>query len=80
LTRVLDLAREDSGSNDPEDRLAIGLRMIDAFSEPFESLLIYVWRRHLAAAVARMEALGPREEDVHTSRLTVGFADIVQFT
>jgi adenylate cyclase len=82
LTRVLDLAREESGerSKDPEDRLAIGLRMIDEFSEPFESLLVYVWRRHLAAAVARQEALGAREEDLHTSRLTVGFADIVQFT
>jgi adenylate cyclase len=82
LTRVLHLAREESGerSEDPGGRLAIGLRMIDEFSEPFESLLVYVWRRHLAAAVARMEAIGPREEDVHTSRLTVGFADIVQFT
>jgi adenylate cyclase len=78
LTRVLHLARDQSG--DGEERLAIGLRMIEEFSEPFESLLVYVWRRHLAAAVARMEALGAREEDVHTSRLTVGFADIVGFT
>ena len=78
LTRVLEMAREESG--DTEDRLAIGLRMIEEFSEPFEALLVYVWRRHLAAAVARQEALGAREEDVHTTRLTVGFADIVQFT
>jgi adenylate cyclase len=78
LTRVLEMASEESG--DTEDRLAIGLRMIEAFSEPFEELLVYVWRRHLAAAVARQEALGAREEDVHTTRLTVGFADIVQFT
>jgi adenylate cyclase len=78
LTRVLELAREESG--DVHERLAIGLRMIEEFSQPFESLLLYVWRRHLAAAVARTEALGAREEDVHTTRLTVGFADIVQFT
>ena len=78
LTRVLDLARQQSGDDD--DRLAIGLKMIQEFSEPFESLLVYVWKRHLGAAVARMEALGAREEDMHTSRLTVGFADIVQFT
>ena len=77
LSRVLDLARQDSGS---DDQLAIALTMIQEFSEPFESLLVYVWKRHLGAAVARMEALGAREEDVHTSRLTVGFADIVQFT
>jgi adenylate cyclase len=78
LTRVLELAREQSG--DEGERLAIGLRMIEEFSEPFEALLIYVWRRHVAAAVARQEALGAREEDLHTTRLTVGFADIVQFT
>ena len=54
--------------------------MIEEFSEPFEALLVYVWRRHLAAAVARTEALGAREEDLHTTELTVGFADIVQFT
>jgi adenylate cyclase len=78
LTRVLELAGEESGENG--DRRALGLRMIDEFSEPFESLLLYVWRRHLAAAVARIEALGAREEDLHTTRLTVGFADIVQFT
>ena len=46
----------------------------------FDQLLVYAWRRHLAAAVARTEALGAREEDLHTTRLTVGFADIVQFT
>jgi adenylate cyclase len=86
LTRVLELAGEESGeepgeeSGEAGDRLALGLRMIDEFSEPFESLLLYVWRRHLAAAVARIEALGAREEDLHTTRLTVGFADIVQFT
>ena len=86
LTRVLELAREQAGTpdgdsdDDSADRLAIGLRMIEEFSEPFETLLLYVWRRHLAAAVARTEALGAHEEDLHTTRLTVGFADIVQFT
>ena len=82
LSRVLDLAKEESDGRPREagDRLGIGLRMIDEFSAPFETLLLYVWRRHLAAAVARTEALGAREEDLHTTRLTVGFADIVQFT
>src|SRR3954454_8694206 len=77
LTRVVELAREQSGEG-PE-RFALGLRMIEEFSEPFESLLVYVWRRHLAAAVARTEALGAGD-DLQTTRLTIGFADIVQFT
>jgi adenylate cyclase len=86
LTRVLELARQETAGSeggdgeDAGDRLAIGLRMIEEFSEPFEELLIYVWRRHLAAAVSRTEAIGAREEDLHTTTLTVGFVDIVQFT
>ena len=51
--------------------------MVDALNEPFEELLVYVWRRHLAAAVARVEALGADDEDLHTTQVTVGFADIV---
>ena len=65
LTRVLEMAREESGETD--ERLAIGLRMIEEFSEPFEALLVYVWRRHLAAAVARQRgarrARGGRAHD-----------------
>jgi adenylate cyclase len=76
LQRVVEVARDEPA----EDRASVGLRMVEAFNEPFEQLLIYVWRRHLAVAVGRMEALGAREEDVHTTNLSVGFADIVQFT
>ena len=54
--------------------------MVEELNEPFEELLVYVWRRHLAAAVARVEALGANEEDLHTTQVTVGFADIVSFT
>ena len=47
---------------------------------PFEQLLVYSWRRHLAAAVARVEALGANDADLHTTEVTVGFADLVRFT
>ena len=56
------------------------MRIVEELNRPFEQLLIYAWRRHLAAAVARVEALGANEEDLHTTQLTVGFADIVSFT
>ena len=56
------------------------MRMVEQINPPFEQLLIYAWRRHLAAAVARIEALGANEEDLHTTQVTVGFADIVSFT
>ena len=56
------------------------MRMVEQMNPPFEELLIYAWRRHLAAAVSRIEALGANEEDLHTTQVTVGFADIVSFT
>jgi len=55
-------------------------RLLEEFGEPFEELLVYAWRRHLAAALARMEAVGADEEEHGSSQLSVGFADIVSFT
>ena len=48
----------EAGDNATGSRARAGLELIDEMNEPFERLLIYVWRRHLAAAVARVEALG----------------------
>ena len=64
----------------PGSRVGSALQLVEELSEPFEELLIYAWRRHLAAAAARIEALAADDEDLHTVELTVGFADIVGFT
>ena len=61
-------------------RMDYAARMLGEFGKPFEDLLIYSWRRHLAAATSRMVALGANEEDRNTVQVTVGFADIVSFT
>ncbi|MBD8868707.1 adenylate/guanylate cyclase domain-containing protein [Nocardioides donggukensis] len=61
-------------------RLGAALRMVESVNGPFEALLVYAWRRHLAASVARVEALGSDDEELKTHEVTVGFADIVQFT
>src|SRR6478609_9262675 len=77
------VARVDELAADPDvedGRTGSALWLIDEFKDPFEDLIIYVWRRHLAAAVARVEALRANEEDLNTIQLTVGFADIVSFT
>jgi adenylate cyclase len=77
------VSRVDELAADPdtdEGRTGSALRLIEQIKDPFEDLLIYVWRRHLAAAVARVEALRSNEEDLNTVQLTVGFADIVSFT
>ncbi|GAA1999884.1 MULTISPECIES: adenylate/guanylate cyclase domain-containing protein [Nocardioides] len=70
----------DADEAGPGARVDLALQVVEDFSKPFESMLIYAWRRHLAAAAARIEALGATDEDLHTTTLTVGFADIVGFT
>lgn len=70
----------EAGDQATGSRLGSALRLVEAVNGPFEGLLIYAWRRHLAAAAARVEALGANEEDLHTTLVTVGFADIVAFT
>jgi adenylate cyclase len=66
---------------DGEDAVDRALLLaLEQLGKPFERLLIYSWRRHLAAAVTRVQALRANEEDLNTVQLTVGFADIVSFT
>ena len=71
----LEQAGEGTGS-----RLTTGLDVIRDVEPPFEDLMVYAWRRHLAAAVARVEALGATDSDLHTMTVTAGFADLVNFT
>lgn len=70
----------ESGTEATGSRIGSALRLADQVGVPFEKLLLYSWRRHLAAAVSRVEALGAADEDLHTAVVTVGFADLVNFT
>jgi adenylate cyclase len=70
----------ESGAEATGSRIGSALRLADDLGVPFEQLLIYAWRRHLAAAVTRVEALGAADVDLHTTQFTVGFADLVGFT
>jgi adenylate cyclase len=70
----------EAGDEATGSRIGSALRLTEQVGVPFESLLVYSWRRHLAAAVARVEALGAEDADLHTTRVTVGFADLVRFT
>ena len=70
----------EAGDQATGSRIGSAMRIVEEFNGPFEQLMLYAWRRHLAAAVARVEALGANEEDLHTTQITVGFADIVSFT
>ena len=75
--RVEEMTAEGAGRT----RIDTAVSLVEQFSRPFEHLLIYAWRRHLAAAAGRIEALADQDdEDLHVTDLTVGFADIVGFT
>ena len=64
----------------PERRLDEARRLVETIGPEFEALLLYSWRRHLAAAVSRIELLGGHDEDQQLAEATVGFADLVSFT
>jgi adenylate cyclase len=70
----------EAGDQATGSRIGSALRLTEQVGVPFEKLLVYSWRRHLAAAVARVEALGAEDSDLHTTQVTVGFADLVSFT
>ena len=68
---------ERSGSRG--SKRAAAVRLVEDIGPNFEALLTYVWRRHLLAAVTRVEA--PEEtEDEQIAEATVGFADLVSFS
>ena len=58
----------------PDDATAAARELVPVM----ESLIGYVWRRHLAATAARTFAAGPG--DTVARAMTVGFADLVGFT
>ncbi len=71
---------EDPSADDPESRLTLASLLAETVAEDFEKLLLHAWRRHIAVAVSRMEALSVGSETVASIEQTVGFADLVQFT
>ncbi|WP_082605790.1 adenylate/guanylate cyclase domain-containing protein [Nocardioides sp. Root190] len=74
--RVDEVFIEQGGGRD-EDATAW---VLDRFGGRFEELLIYAWRRHLEAAVVRMQSMRAIDADPNITDLSVGFADIVGFT
>ena len=75
--RVEQIEASDQASG---SRLATARRRVEVLQPTFEELLIYAWRRHLAAAAARVAVLGDTQENLTTADLTVGFADLVGFS
>ena len=68
------------GEGRAESRLEAAVKLAQAAEPGFERLMIYAWRRHLAAAAARMEALGAADAELLSTTMTVGFADMSRFS
>ncbi len=79
-TLVRRVEQLEAGDEATGSRIGSALRIADHVGPTFEKLLIYAWRRHLAAAVSRVEAMGANDADLHTAELTIGFADLVGFS
>jgi adenylate cyclase len=77
LTSAVDeFAARDGASS---DLMRASIRLVEDLSPRFDQLLVYSWRRHLAAAVGRIEAFAGTDDETMTEA-TVGFADLVSFT
>ncbi|RNM13557.1 adenylate/guanylate cyclase domain-containing protein [Nocardioides pocheonensis] len=61
------------------DMMKATVRLVEELSARFDRLLVYSWRRHLAAAIGRIEAFAATDDETVTEA-TVGFADLVAFT
>lgn len=70
---------EQHASLTEEERLNKAVEFVNAITPSFELLLLYTWRRHLAAAASRSGALAAAHDEVHLTA-TIGFADLVSFT
>lgn len=55
-------------------------KRLSELADSLEPLLVYAWRRHLSAAIARMVADADSADEHAGVYRTVGFADLVSFT
>jgi adenylate cyclase len=80
VSTLVEQVEHDVEDGKSGSRLAAAIELATTAAPGFEELIIYAWRRHLAAAAARIEALGAADEELLTTVMTVGFADLSRFT
>ncbi len=80
VATLIDQLERDVEQGRTESRLGGAVWLAENVAPVFEELMVHVWRRHLVAATARMEALGAADEELRTTAMSVGFADLSRFT
>lgn len=80
VATIVDQVEADVADGRAESRLESAVGIAQHAGPGFEQLMLYAWRRHLAAAAARLEALGAADAELLSTTMTVGFADLSRFT
>lgn len=80
VSELLQLADDNAHRLGAPDGMGPSAWLTQRYGDRFEELMLYTWRRHLDAAITRIEASRNSDTDLGTTDLTVGFADIVGFT
>lgn len=80
VATLVDRVELDAADQESTSRVDATLALTQNVGPTFESLLVYSWRRHLAAAIVRMEAMTDQDSELLTQTMTVGFVDLVRFT
>ncbi|MGJ9413470.1 adenylate/guanylate cyclase domain-containing protein [Aeromicrobium sp. CF4.19] len=80
VATIVDQVEADVAHGRARSRLEAAVTVAQQAGPDFEALLLYAWRRHLAAAAARLEALGAVDAELLSTTMTVGFADLSRFT
>lgn len=80
VSTLVEQVEHDVEDGKSDSRLQAAIELTATAAPGFEELIIYAWRRHLAAAAARIEALGAADEELLSTVMTVGFADLSRFT
>ncbi len=80
VTILVDQLESDIERGKSDSRADAALELAHSSVPGFERLMVHVWRRHLAAAAARLTALGENDQALLTTEMTVGFADMTRFT
>ncbi|MBC9226264.1 adenylate/guanylate cyclase domain-containing protein [Aeromicrobium sp. 636] len=79
-TILVDQLESDIVRGKSDSRADAALELAQTSVPGFERLMVHVWRRHLAAAAARLTALGENDQALLSTDMTVGFADMTRFT
>lgn len=80
VSALIDQIEHDVEDGKSSTRLQAAAELARVAAPGFEHLMVYAWRRHLAAAAARVEALGAADAELLSTTMTVGFADLSRFT